>query len=909
MMLLLIGLEFCLCHAMNDYVARHNVGTAFRLHHQPLLMNIGHADLTIAIPYNIEPPLLRDMTVSDELRTMILNTTLPHVQHMVDITCLLDNMTMSLYDECEAVYTDVATFLANPKQATQAKQTREYIQYMAAIPTGIIGLARQQAVDMLYQHMLEVDRVVNSRDGERAAADRVIRLLSSQQLNVKKTLDLESVRISKLVSYVNNTFNAMALQIGKVTTGHIRELHVENGIVSVFIAITADLLSMGHYLDRYTLFLEALHTLQEGGLPRRLVSQAEASSAYRNLTTFLEQHFNGTDQEGTTLTPLTEQELYEKGLVTFMFTEDHLYAHLRVPTFHPRDRFKLFSVYRLPLPFHTNNVSALGYTILNENSDRFAVSELLGTHISFDHGMIAQCTNTKGYLLCDFPMAVRPATYDTCFSAIFTGTNIPLIQKLCNFKGFPTRNTPSTAVSLGDNKFAIATSFDSYTVKCKVNTKEQRTPCGFCIVSLPPACTLSLRDLEISSTPLGQNRSFVIETHAVNLPLALAFDLPIKDIKANFEHNAPIKIDVPRLSMDEVHKLPFTRESLQQGVDIIALATAVQQYDKMNAAHKASLQFVNTVSNPVTNTVVLIINVLLAIVVVFVVTKVYRMSRTLAVCLQALKLMRSAESRSISFAPGPMILSKADPTLTPQAAILKSVNYETHLLAAIVTILCLWTLVKLIRFLGINLWLKPARAAAKTANPALKLKIYTRSTNYVFHLISFKAEASSIQFLEVPSLMKMTYNGGPTANLTWSGPLSCIIAGKSCSKKLNAVINIPQTFQSVLAPDMGNVQTDMNGLVSTLMFKSASAPGLPLLPGRMNAHLGYVPDTPCPSAPECNAPDSKSSDGPPSGADNSPQDEDMSAIIMDGPADSPNFFALRQIVHDVWHSDCQAECA
>lgn len=812
-------------------VARQNVGTVFRLHHKPLLMNVGHADLTLTIPYQIEPPSLRDMSTSQDFRHMIKFTSLPHAQHLIEISHMFDNMTLEIYHECMAVYADVAKVLANPRHSTYARETREFIQYISPIPYGIIGLARQQSVDILYHHMLTVDKALNSRDDKRLATDRIVRLLSSEQLNIKHALNHEADRLSQMIASVNGSLVYLAGQIQRITTDHVHELRIENTIFSVFVAVIADMISMGHYLDRYTPFLDALNTLNNGQLPHQLVSQAAVSKAYSNMTTFLEQQFNGTDHEGTTLTPLTEQELYSPCLVTFMYTENHLFAHLRVPTFHPRDRLHLYSVDIMPLPFHTNNVSALGYTILKEQPNRFAISPLVGTHVSFDLSKIAHCSNALSYLICDFPMATRPSGFDTCLSAIFEGNNLKQIHKLCTFMAFPTKTTPSTAVSLGSNKFAISTAFNSYSITCKTGTSMLRTPCGFCIVSLPPACSLSLEDLQIASTPMGLNKSLIVETHAVNLPLALAFDLPVTQLSAAFAHTAPIVLDLPKLSLKDLHKLPFSKGSLEQGVEITAMAAAIQQYDKMSAAHRASVEFVNTVSNPVTNTVLLIFNVFVAIALGIMVRKMYGMSQKLAFVYQTVTLIKPAESAPSQMPNDPMLLSKVLPTQESVKASLGTFNYETHLLAAILALIIMWTLVKMAKCLGKHLWVNPARTAASTANPALKLKVYTKTTNYLFHLMSFKAEAPSISFHKVPTLTNVIYKGGPSVSLTWSCPLTFSICDEARTLNLSSSVSVPPLLRYDVRRSLGKVQSEKgNGIVSALIFKAANKEGIPVSP-------------------------------------------------------------------------------
>lgn len=813
-----------------DVVARQNVGTVFKLHHKPLLMNVGHADLTLTIPYYIEPPSLRDMSTATDFRKMIQDTELPHAPHLVELSHRFDNMTLEIYEECMALYTDVATILANPKQSTYARVTREFIQYISPLPYGIIGLARQQSVEMLFQHMLTVDRAINNRDDQRLATDRLVRLLSSEQLNIKKALNTEADRMSQMISSVNGSLVYIAGQIQRITTDHIHDLRTENTIFSVLVTVLADMLSMAHYLDRYTPFLEALHSLNNGQLPHQLVSQAEISKAYVNMTLFLEEHFNNTDHEGTTLTPLTEQELFGSGLTTFMYTATHLFAHLRVPTYHPRERLHLYSVDIMPVPFHTHNVSALGYTMLDEKPNRFALAPLVGSHVSFDHSKIAHCTDLRHFLICDFPMATRPAGFDTCFSAIFEGNNITKIQNLCSFKAFPTKTTPSVAISLGNNNFAIATAFESYSVKCQTSISTLRTPCGFCIVSLPPACSLSLTDLEIASTPMGLNRSMVIETHAVNLPLALAFELPVTDLSAAFAHTAPIVLDLPVLSLKQTHKLPFTKEALQQGVELTAMAAAIQQYDKMSAAHRATVDFVNTVSNPITNTVILIFNICLAIIMGIIIKKVFGISRQITCIYQTLTLLKPAETAPSPSPQDMMLLSKVTPPVTLGDSPQNSFNYDTHLLAAILILITLWMLARLVKWLGKNLWFKLSRTAALTANPALKLKIYAQSNNYLFHLLSFKAEVNALRFLEVPTLTDIKYNGGPHATLTWSQPLTFSICDQISTSPLCSSVPIPTILRYDLKRALLKAQSEGLPPISALILKAPNQPGMCLPP-------------------------------------------------------------------------------
>jgi len=902
---------------IEDVVARQNVGVVFRLHHKPLLFNIGHVDLTLTIPYSIEPPFLRNMSATVDLIALISNTSLPHIQHLSNISGLLDNMTLSLYQECLGIYNDISTLLANPKMAKMARGTREFIQYIAPIPSGFIGLAKQQSVDMLFQHMLTVDRAINSKAETRLATDRLVRLLSSRQLDIKKVLNHESDRVSHIISYVNGTFTAVAKRLGKVTTDQINELHLENAIFSVFLAITADLISMGHYIDRYSPFLDSLITLNSGKLPHHIVSQRDVSSAYSNMSRFLEQQFNGTAHEGTTLTPLTEQELYGNGLATFMYTRSHLYAHLRVPTFHPRERMHLYSIEIMPVPFHTNNVTHLGYTALNEKSNRFAIAPLMGNHATLDLDVIAHCLDSRHYIMCDFPFATRPASFHTCMSAIFEGTQIHKIHQLCSFTAFPKQPTPSTAVSLGNNQFAIATAFESYSIKCNTGSSIKRTPCGFCIVSLPPACTLILKDLIIPSTPMGNNRSLIVQTHAVNLPLAMAFSLPVSGLDAAFTHTAPIALDLPILSPNELDDLPFSEQDMQQGVDLVAMASAVQQYDRMSAAHKASEKLIRTLSNPITNSVLLFLNICIVIAMVITCRKLWRMTAAITAMQQTFSLMHPAEAAPSPDLSNIMLLSRKSPADSSDIAIWETVTYETHLLAAILALLVLWVLSKFISFLFTHLWLNQTKQNAKTANPSLKLKIYTDSTNFIFPILSFKAEASSVSFTQVPHLVKIAYTGGPVATLQWSDKLEATVNGREVSLNMSSSIPVPRLLRNGLKRSLGRVSTEADGLVSSLILKTADQAGTYIPPCSIISFRDegspehpttiHGTDRPTASAPAHSLEDC-------SGL-LKPKETTHAAVVFHGqqPDSSshtpPTYRMLRAIIHTIQSSECQAEQA
>ena len=42
------------CGSRDHIISRHNVGTVFKKHHVPIIFNLAHIDMTLAIPYKLK---------------------------------------------------------------------------------------------------------------------------------------------------------------------------------------------------------------------------------------------------------------------------------------------------------------------------------------------------------------------------------------------------------------------------------------------------------------------------------------------------------------------------------------------------------------------------------------------------------------------------------------------------------------------------------------------------------------------------------------------------------------------------------------------------------------------------------------------------------------------------------------
>ena len=141
---------------VDGLVARQNAGVVFKLHHKPLIFNAAHIDLTLRLRYRLEAPILRDLNKTSHLLELLHRGDLLNNKPLIDLVRMLDNMTLNIYTEANAVYSDVAKVLSNPFSDRHARSAREAVQYISAIPGGFLGLAKQKAVDILYRHILNI---------------------------------------------------------------------------------------------------------------------------------------------------------------------------------------------------------------------------------------------------------------------------------------------------------------------------------------------------------------------------------------------------------------------------------------------------------------------------------------------------------------------------------------------------------------------------------------------------------------------------------------------------------------------------------------------------------------------------------------------------------------------------------
>ena len=359
------------------------------------------------------------------------------------------------------------------------------------------------------------------------------------------------------------------------------------------------------------------------------MAHSEVVSAYDLLRSYLNTKFQDQVDHPVDMTPLTADELYGPNLVLFQYSNTHLYAHLRVPIYLGHDLFTMYAITILPVPFHTNSLSSVGYTQLKISEDRLAINPAYNTYVAFKQTDVAQCTASEKYIMCDFPLAVTHSETGSCLNNIWQDSDVTLLKKLCTFMAFPATPVPSHVSELEPNTFVVSTTYPNYHISCNGSVTTRTTQCAFCIVKIPSACRLSTRDLSIYSKMMGDNSSIIIETHAVNLPLALAFNLSVGHLSASFAHAAPLVLHLPDLLSSNDTALPFSARELREGIELQTMALAIQKFERLQAT-KWARDSLNALTHPTVLIMMLLIEIFIMGVLGVLGRKVYVLTRLAA---------------------------------------------------------------------------------------------------------------------------------------------------------------------------------------------------------------------------------------------------------------------------------------
>ena len=126
------------CGPDDGIVSSHNVGTVFKRHHMPVVFNIDHVDMTLAIPYALKPPVS-----GTDNRTILLDPMFqayPGIKEyrdsILEFVDGLDHTLLDLHACADELYADIASMLSDPWQDSQARQKRARVQFLGDVGWG-----------------------------------------------------------------------------------------------------------------------------------------------------------------------------------------------------------------------------------------------------------------------------------------------------------------------------------------------------------------------------------------------------------------------------------------------------------------------------------------------------------------------------------------------------------------------------------------------------------------------------------------------------------------------------------------------------------------------------------------------------------------------------------------------------
>ena len=134
------------------------------------------------------------------------------------------------------------------------------------------------------------------------------------------------------------------------------------------------------------------------------------------------------------------------------------------------------------------------------------------------------------------------------------------------------------------------------------------------------------------------------------------------------------------------------------------------------------------------------------------------------------------------------------------------------------TLMILFCCVKIFRCLVRTFIVNPRQRDRETTNPTLHLKIYSGTRNYVFKLLSFSTELSTLHIIDCPRITNIYINTARTGLIiNWSGPLTYTILQNERCDDLPSLLTVPWLMRSQV---FKCITADITALV---LLKSAAA--------------------------------------------------------------------------------------
>ena len=270
---------------------------------------------------------------------------------------------------------------------------------------------------------------------------------------------------------------------------------------------------------------EMMHTLQLGRIPDRLISDVDIIRGVNKLTRALRKDYPKIKALGRVRNWRTQIQVFWDNKFIKIFTYiDFSYG--------PQS-YEMYRLDSFPIPLQTDSHEGRGYLTLITDHQYIAVNPKQDYYVALRGLDRDRCIKINQDILCPFDLIENHAGHLTCIYALLMD-DPGLIMKTCKFKTFLKGIIPAIHFPLSNNNHIIINYGREGILLCRGEDNVQVRLSVFAVINVPCGCMLEINQATLASrnTHCREDINMTIDIQTgMNLPMALAFELDVKNYK------------------------------------------------------------------------------------------------------------------------------------------------------------------------------------------------------------------------------------------------------------------------------------------------------------------------------------------------------------------------------------------
>ena len=531
-------------------VIRENYGTILRKTHSEVWTRVEDHDIKINIPLVIPKPLVPFDVCCDCEQNGGPDR----------LACTLIAFNQKSYNQMSQTLTRIE----------RGKRDRG-VQILGDAMSVAIGVATEPMVAGLSSDIMllvgQMERqVVN--DGKRnkiiyAIATQLNNLMNFTNFHIEEADELFGSQFGALFRHVN-----FSLEIHQNSTENTQNILEEQMKID---QKHSDIQMMLQYSHATETIMENLDMLETGNIPNSLIKDREIDGLVQNKARQI-------GKNSSIMIPMGRVREWRRAVTKQSHNGTHLFLDLRIQFSRMGAKFERFELMTFDIPIHAHKYEIEGVTRLKTEEEVILVNKRDKKYMIRTKQWTEQCREKWGRSLCYQDEVLERRERESCLWAIYNGDNKKIMRD-CEIRVFPNERISTKQVQIGRGKHILISQGPIIKLNCGDSTEWEKQIPVFAIVEIPCECSLTSDTITINPNQEECTRTLkTIElTSGFNLPVAMAFKLPMRKWNALELRKTIIQFEIPELYQAQKHLTKVPLKLIEQGIKIQEFANKIKQ--------------------------------------------------------------------------------------------------------------------------------------------------------------------------------------------------------------------------------------------------------------------------------------------------------------------------------------------